>query len=491
MDISTFKDKKVLIAPYTPLSKSFASELQKYSLHVVGFIDLYKDSENVYKPHELSSITYDCLLIYNKTSFTPIYNSLKKVIPSSKIYRAIKSENGYTILNKNEILKDKFKKSFRSLKQKFYQQIQNIVSRTYDTFNLPRKLTLFITKNSCGSNLKHLYMYYLEQNRDDMYLVLGNENELHEISSTPYPFVEFGSLKSHILAGCAKTLICEQVIHKYFQALSPNQTSLQLWHGIALKKLYNVKNISYDYLLSTSPFVSKESLADVFDVKEYLEYGYPRNDILLKDINSSDLLFCDTNIFEMVQDNQKRNIQNIIYMPTYRESDEHNIPPLNFEAINTFMQQNNLCFILKLHPFVIEQFEQKLDTNKSYSNIIFYNTQGDIYPVLKYADILITDYSSIAFDFLLLQRPIIYFDYDLEEYIESRGEFLLDYESFTPGIKVKNEQTLLQAISSLLYGNDEFIQKREAILDKLFTYQDAHSRERIDKKLHHLDDLDT
>ena len=120
-------------------------------------------------------------------------------------------------------------------------------------------------------------------------------------------------------------------------------------------------------------------------------------------------------------------------------------------------------FIIKFHPHVMEFFKE-LMINEQFSNIKFYTTQGDIYPVLKYIDILITDYSSIAYDFLLLDRPIIFFDYDREIYEKIMGGFLFDYDEFSPGTKASNQQELTEA----LFSEDIYKQRREEVKDIFF-----------------------
>ena len=150
----------------------------------------------------------------------------------------------------------------------------------------------------------------------------------------------------------------------------------------------------------------------VVQAKKHLNLGYPRNDLLLKEHEKLDLLFVNLEIYNLAKENKV-----IVYMPTHRESEPSfgnksvKELPLDLEKLNDFMKKQNAFFILKLHPFVSKLYE-----NKNFSNIVFYESQSDIYPVLKYTDILITDYSSVYFDFLLIDKPIIFFDYDYEEY---------------------------------------------------------------------------
>jgi CDP-glycerol glycerophosphotransferase (TagB/SpsB family) len=310
-------------------------------------------------------------------------------------------------------------------------------------------------------------------------MITNNEMELRELEKSGLKSCKFNSLYSYILASKAKNIISEQVILEYFKDISTSQKTLQLWHGVPFKKLNSVNNIEYDYFVATSDYLNKEIFSFLFKSKKYINCGYPRIDAFSDEDN---LLFCDKNIYELVKNNKKNGIKTIIYVPTYRDDVESNISPIDFFKLDNFLVENNICFIVKFHHFVLEQFDIKIDDSKKYNNIVFYNSQGDIYPIIKYVDLLITDYSSIAFDYLLLNRPIIYFDYDIEEYKQSRGEFLLDYDKYTPGIKVKNQIELEKAILTTL-EKDAFFNQRKELVKELFDYVDHNVSNRIFNEL--------
>jgi CDP-glycerol glycerophosphotransferase (TagB/SpsB family) len=253
-----------------------------------------------------------------------------------------------------------------------------------------------------------------------------------------------------------------------------------MWHGIPLKRLNKLTTVSYDYLVSTSDFVNETTLSKVIDAKDYKDFGYPRNDLFLKETHDIyDLLFCDINIYKFAKEKFGTAHKIALYMPTHRESSKAAKIPLNFEELNTFLAQNDTTLIVKLHHFV-----QELYAHKNYSNILFHNTHGDVYPLLKYTNILITDYSSVYFDFLLLGRPIIFFDYDKEEYEANMQGFLYDYESFTPGVHAMNQKGLYEAFQkSTTRHENGFREQRELLCVKLYSYHDTGSSQRIARLL--------
>lgn len=95
----------------------------------------------------------------------------------------------------------------------------------------------------------------------------------------------------------------------------------------------------------------------------------------------------------------------------------------------------------------------------------------DPYPILDKVDILVTDYSSIYFDFLLKDKPIIFFDYDYEEYISESRKLYFNYDEFTPGKRVK---TMYELMNSLI-EDDNYENKRKLIKDRVLDKYDYNN----------------
>ena len=237
-------------------------------------------------------------------------------------------------------------------------------------------------------------------------------------------------------------------------------------------------------MISTSKFVNETSLKEVITANEYSDLGYPRNDLLLKDHDDIDLILSDLKIYNLAKNSFGSEKKIVVYMPTHRESatsiGETKPPlfPLDLENLDSFCVQNNIIFILKLHPFIM-QFQKDFETPMGFKNVYFHNTQGDIYPTLKYTDLLLTDYSSIYFDFLLLDRPIVFYSYDFEEYSSNMDGFFYDYEENTPGIKVKTQKEMHNAVLQSLNCKECYAEERKLVSNRFHTYQDAQSSNRI------------
>lgn len=132
----------------------------------------------------------------------------------------------------------------------------------------------------------------------------------------------------------------------------------------------------------------------------------------------------------------------LCYLPTFRDKKELLFlgEKSKSKIINflNFLNENNYQLITKLHFAGTNIVNREKDILYKYKNIIILPSQMDIYPFLKYSDILITDYSSVYFDFLYLNRDIIFYPYDLTYYkLYDRG-LLFEYNKITPGDKVFN-----------------------------------------------------
>jgi len=135
---------------------------------------------------------------------------------------------------------------------------------------------------------------------------------------------------------------------------------------------------------------------------------------------------------------------------------------------------------MKVHPAEYKEFQELTKRMKLHMrNIYFLDPTLDIYPLLKEADLLITDYSSIYFDFLHLDRPIIFFVYDLESYKNERG-FYFDFEKMTPGPKARTLKELIEKIEEIiLKGEDAYKIKRRKIRELMFDKEAGSACERL------------
>jgi CDP-glycerol glycerophosphotransferase (TagB/SpsB family) len=448
-----FNNKKVFIAPYSPMTKNLREFLQKQGVIVLGFIDKNVTGKDIFHLENIKNVECDAYLILSPNHFHPIYIEFKKVVPSDKIFQVIQQDTQYKFYNKKTIFFHQLKSTFSSLHVRIKKLFLRSFSKLLDMLKFKRTLNVFIGEGHIDANVKHLYLYYYKQGLKSIILT-DNKEQLAILKEYNLPSCRLHSWISHFYIAIAKNIFLDHIVYNYLEYLSPNQKTVQLWHGVGLKKINDMSNIKYDYFISTSDWTNETNFKNVFKAKEFLALGYPRLDIFFKEEDTLDLIFCDMQIYNLVKNS---NHKKILYMPTYRENEKYNTPPLDFELLNEQMKEMDAYFIVKFHPFV------KLKIAKQLSNIIFYETQGDIYPILKYVDILVSDYSSVIYDFLLLDRPIISFNYDYDDYTSHRNGFLFDYFEYSPCKFVTTQSKLVIAIKK-----EDIIEEKRKKITKLF-----------------------
>ena len=254
------------------------------------------------------------------------------------------------------------------------------------------------------------------------------------------------------------------------------------WHGMHFKgytqkDLRKPGDVYFDHFCVTAPiFAPMYSHIFSVPVENFDVTGLPRDDYLFDENNE---------IIDVL--NLGRFKKRIIWMPTYRSTNmarategketEFGIPLLRREdlsILNEKLKQLNYCLILKLHHWASESIGE-LD----YSNIIEIKDKDipepySLYHLIAKMDAMLSDYSSVWGDFLLLNRPIGFAFDDLEEYKKSRTMELDPIEDYMPGMRIKNTEDLFVFFDSLEL-EDKYIEERKRIADIFLAYQDGNS----------------
>lgn len=270
--------------------------------------------------------------------------------------------------------------------------------------------------------------------------------------------------------------------------LSGGAICINLWHGVGIKRIeYNITtgplSLRYqkkdwrevffhpesfrkpDYVISSSTF-QNHFFSTSFRIPESrcLMTGYPRNSILIANENVRTLFIQDyeseeTSTF-IRKMKQFRNV--LIYMPTWRDSQlSLFVENMDLNALNKVLANNNELLILKPHANVPVSLDDSI-----YSNICFIDGKVDIYPILPYTNVLITDYSSIIYDYILMpEKDVILYIYDYKEYVATR-DFFYPYDENIVGHRVFSFKDLLTCIDQHDYHLCP--EDRERIIDKFW-----------------------
>lgn len=205
--------------------------------------------------------------------------------------------------------------------------------------------------------------------------------------------------------------------------------------------------------------------------------GYPRNDVLYRaqeKLAEWGVAPCD----ELLKA-KARGKRVLLYVPTFREGSErmvfeHTWTAGEQSALHDLLRRLNALMLVKLHPHVATGWKcvEGIDTIQCLPSKL------DLYPLLNQVDVLITDYSSIYCDYLLLGRPVIFYCYDFSDYKACRG-FYFDYEQVTPGPKARTFRQLMGAIEATLEGSVDFSEEIARVRNLFHKFSDGRSSERI------------
>ena len=324
-----------------------------------------------------------------------------------------------------------------------------------------------------ADNSRYLYLYCNEF-KDKLGLkkviwITENDEIYDDLKSNGFEVYKKWSLKSIWYHFRASVVFVDQGatdVNKYFTIRSKR---INLWHGFPIKKIgrltesidYKLDSIynryfkiggwSNFYLQATSK-LSKSILKKSFNVEEdkMIISGYSRNDVFTEEYWKNYISKKEQIVLDYIKEYKLKGYKILFYLPTFRDNKE--ISLLNIQSkeesilLENFLEQNKIILITKFH------FAQS-DNNKNENllNIVNLESNVDVYPILNDSDILITDYSSVYFDFLVSNKPIIFYPFDLEYYSNpSLGRGLIfDYEEFTPGPKLFNLEDLLNSIKDI------------------------------------------
>ncbi len=357
-------------------------------------------------------------------------------------------------------------------------------------------------------NAKHFFLYLCKHAspKPDVIFLTHNATTCTELLGNNLPACRFPELKSIRYLLTANLIIvdsAEWIAQGKYQ-LAFRSNIVQLWHGAPLKqielplfldrisnyprplqwiaKLYKKavgRHAMNDVVLSTSTYFTEKAFRPAFNSRYFSETGYPRNDILLSNTvpNSIDpdyLINTDSNVMGKISQAKSNGLTTFLYSPTFRKELSTSISPsdLDLSRINQFCMEHGFIFSMKLHPVLADNY-----LVNDFSNIVNISAISDVYPLFGQFDVLITDYSSIYFDFLLLDRPIIFYPYDLKQYIESDRSLLFEYQDIAPGHICVDQSQLENAMLNI--NPEEHSKERQEIKTMVFDHCDSNASERL------------
>ncbi|MDQ0352781.1 CDP-glycerol glycerophosphotransferase [Alkalibacillus filiformis] len=349
--------------------------------------------------------------------------------------------------------------------QKIYKIIFKIVGE------LPKKSSLVVFESFHGkqySDSPRAIFEYMSENTPNAQLVWSVDRRHTKLfEGLNIPYIKRFTIKWFLTMPRAKYWVNNVRLPNWLP--KPKKTEyVQTWHGTPLKRLgVDIKEIhmpgtdtgrykrnfitessNWDYLVSPNAY-STEIFTRAFSFNgQVLETGYPRNDFLYNYTQR------DVSVVKE-QLNIPKDKKVILYAPTWRDNQFYSVGQYKFDIkldLNRMKEQlgNEYVILLRMHYLISENIDLTEYEGFAYdvSNYL------DIRELYVISDILITDYSSVFFDFANLKRPIIFYVYDLDEYRDHLRGFYFDLEQEAPGPLVKNTEQVISHIQAVSKDND-------------------------------------
>ncbi|MBQ2961920.1 bifunctional glycosyltransferase family 2 protein/CDP-glycerol:glycerophosphate glycerophosphotransferase [Methanobrevibacter sp.] len=335
---------------------------------------------------------------------------------------------------------------------------------------------------------KHLYEYLYNNHRDDFEFVWVLNKGNVEIPGNPKTVKRF-SLGYYRHIATAEYYIFN-TRHPRRLVKKEGQNYICTWHGTPIKRLgfdqgnlyldnprskhaYRKDSSEWDYMVSPNSFTTEIYRSAFAYEGEIIESGYPRNDILYN-AGSEEV----KKIRESLRIPDDKKI--ILYAPTWRDDDYYDTASVRFNLkldLNRLKEefQDEYIVLLRLHYFIADNIDLSGCEDFAF-NVSDYEDIAELYLI---SDILLTDYSSVFFDFANLRRPILFYTYDLEKYENVLRGFYIDINTEVPGPLLKTNDEVIEAINNIESIEREYEEKYDEFYNRFCHMDDGKASERI------------
>lgn len=290
-------------------------------------------------------------------------------------------------------------------------------------------------------------------------------------------------VKAARLAVSGAVLMDNEFLPLAYTRIRKNVKVIQLWHGTgtikkfghdvnsgAMLRLVKKADGRITHLIVNSNY-TKRLYQKAFGVSEERVYvtGIPRTDILFSEEGKKR---CKEKFFNVYSFLKGRKL--IMYAPTFRDN-EVKSPKcmIDFDRWVSETDEDTVLLV-RLHPYVSAAYDDA-SLKKYNGRVVNVSSYDDVNTLLYVSDALITDYSSIIFEYILLDRPMYFYAYDLKLFEDDDRGFYENYEEYVPGEVVTDMDGLMAAVKS----DDRYQDEREAFKNASYRYTDGKSTERF------------
>ena len=334
--------------------------------------------------------------------------------------------------------------------------------------------------NSYSCNPKYIYKEMLKEKSEFEFIWVYNKDEIPKeiegckiVKRRSLEFLYYFATSKFWITNCNMP-----------SSLKPGKDNIyvQTWHGVPLKKIGSDMNVDTNsrkeewkvdgenidlFVSSSSELNSIYERALNIDKSKLKVVGSPRNDVLFNQNIKNDI---KQKLEEKYNINLNKKV--ILYAPTFRDDNLKQDINLDLQFLKENLEDDYIIF-LRLHSNV----SNKLNIDNSLKNFIYdLSSYDDVQELFIISEVLITDYSSVMFDFAITEKTMIFYPYDLGHYDNNIRGFYFDYNE-VPGPIVYNTMELCKSI--IEYDKDIYSEKIKSFATKYETFNDGKACERI------------
>lgn len=486
LEVTNYLSSAIKCNDYKYINNFFSSHPEAAKITLTAYLSFYRDSRLLIKSYGWESYK---LIVRNR-----YYRNLLK--PYAKIVFDISK-----------------------IKSKIKKILKNIISWScYWVYSfVPKKKNIWcfsgFNKKTYMDNTKYLYEWVIENHPEiNAYWLTMDDMVYKRLKDENKPVLKMRTwdcIKKLAQASIAITDHFRMSDYDNYSGFNNKIKVVQLWHGVSTKNMGDGTNVinttvpgvvySYDILAESNDnfcisIIKKLKYILCAHKRELFEKyfmfvmpGKAQVEMIAKKWNvNKEAWFICGHPRNIKLYNKKIPYNNVIYAPTYRWNPNREKEMIEyfisyFPKIQNLMEKIEGTFTLRLHPHTWRNYSLKiLDAMKNY-NRIKYDSTKDVYQNLYEYGIMISDYSSIAWDFAMLDRPVVFLCGDYEKYMKEDAGFSLDYYSNTPGVKALNWDQVLSLVEDYFYYPQRDVCIRKRVCEYFFDphNNDVNNSERI------------
>lgn len=341
--------------------------------------------------------------------------------------------------------------------KKFKKEIFQFLYKSFTYLPIKKKKISILSdsRSSLSDNFRFVYEELKKREKYEYFFLLKKSVKSRK------RYIEIIKLAYH--AATSKVILVDDFYPMIYPLkIRKNADLVQIWHAVGAFKTFGFSRVgkpggpkptSIAHKNYTKAIVSSQYVAPFYaegfgiDESNVIATGIPRTDIFFDEQYKTNKR---AEMIDKFPDFDGKHIT--LYAPTFRGHGQSSavFPQSKVELDKIYENlSDNELFLIKMHPFVSKKFKIPERYRDKIINMTKYPSVNDL---LFITDILITDYSSVCFEFALLNKPMIFYCFDLESYVSSR-DFYVPYDQFTPGEIVYNTEELINVMHDKINNN--------------------------------------